>query len=165
MTTLNRGTRSYRDCCLRNICSAFPSPSDCKGSQKMKPSVMAHFQGFTNRSVAGHRIMLQERVEHPQPFAGHWGWQWLRGSWGPLGEKETRCPGLWLFWGMRTGPQPPNPQVIWCSLTFCQQVLPQASLLNCRKEVGRDLRGCAAQPLLVGPTPSMLLLRCWHNLT
>lgn len=166
MTTPNRGTSSYRDCCLCNICPAFPSPSDCKGSQKMKPSVMAHFQGFTNRSVAGHGIMIQERAEHPQLLAGHWGWQWLQGSWDPMGGRRngTRGSGSSGEWELAHSHQ--THRWFGTALPFCQQVLPQASLLNLRKEAGRDLRGCAALPLLlVGPNLSILLPICWHNLT
>lgn len=162
MTTLNRGTSSYRDCCLWNICPAFPSPSDCKGSQKMKPSVMAHFQGFTNRSVAGHGIMIQERAEHPQLFAGHWGWQWLQGSWDPMGGGRNACPGLWFLWGMGTGPQPPNPQVIWYGLTFLPASLATSFLAKLEKRGWKGPQGvcspatspCRAKSL--HPAPDML---------
>lgn len=160
MTTLNRGTSSYRDCCLWNICPAFPSPSDCKGSQKMKPSVMAHFQGFTNRSVAGHGIMIQERAEHPQLFAGHWGWQWLQGSWDPMGEEEM------LAWGSGSSGEwelvhsHQTHRWFGTALPFCQQVLPQASLLNLRGWKGPQgvcspaTSPCRAKSL--HPAPEML---------
>lgn len=90
----------------------FASPSDGKGSQKMKPSVMAHFQAFMDRSVAGHWVTLREKAGHPQLLAV------TAGQLGPAGLRcageTTHCPGwallrLQLLRGTGTGQrQPPN---------------------------------------------------------
>lgn len=83
-----------RNQCLQSLPSlehllCFASPSDCNRSQNMKPSVMAHFQIFMDRSVAGHWIILREKAGLPQLFTVHKGSQWLQSRRGLAGLRRA----------------------------------------------------------------------------
>lgn len=56
----------------------------------MKPSVVAHFQAFMDRSVTGHQIILREKAGHPQLFPVHKSSQLLQGSRGLVGLRFFR---------------------------------------------------------------------------